>query len=734
MPSSMPSPARRIGTTSGFGLASWTPWRGATGVGHGDRVDADVAGRLVGEQRDQLVGEPAERRRVGALVAERRELVRDERVVDHVDAHGARNQSERLAALLVAERPVACHHRSRGPPSPHGWMSPTRRHGCRRVRRRRRRGRRLRLVAYREEGVWQVQELARRPARRPRRASPASCAAGPATSARWAWSSVDEDFFLLVRVRRTATSGCCSPTSPPPPSGRSPARWSRSSSCPMPDDEDDPAPAGDLGHRRRPRLPAMDMGALLDDFELYPDEMLGDIAHRLGFGALYDEALGVADRRERPDEPLGRRRCGSPSTRRARRSPPATSGRRGGPGDADGDVIGRGRNRREADQDPTAHAEVVALREAAPARGRWRLDGCTLVVTLEPCTMCAGAIGLAGSGRLVFGAFDAKAGAVGSLWDVVRDRRLNHRPRWSPGCSPTSAARCSSSSSRAPAPAAVPPEGASRPPSDGLVPSSAVACPSGLRRTPRKRLWVKVHRGFKSLRHRQDGLQTEIWSPRDESPSDAVSWPEAGFTGRRCCVLSSLSVQRELHADVSRRETQCLVHPVGFRSTHVRRQLDDSAASLARLRDGPIERALAPAPRRDGEWRPGPPRSGRARCPRGRGAAGRTAAGCATISPSSMTTSRCRGSVRIASNAVQYAAGSGSTAAPVPDRGGRRRRGRRRRARRTRGRPGSCCSSRSRPRLILSGSPGTSPTPWGGVETHRAAPTGSPSRQSGSLG
>ena len=96
--------------------------------------------------------------------------------------------------------------------------------------------------------------------------------------------------------------------------------------------------------------------------------------------------------------------------------------------DPDGDVIGRGRNEREAAGDPTAHAEVLALREAAAARGEWRLDGCTLVVTLEPCTMCAGAVVLSRLQRLVFGAYDDKAGAVGSLWDVVRDRRLNHRP------------------------------------------------------------------------------------------------------------------------------------------------------------------------------------------------------------------------------------------------------------------------------------------------------------------
>lgn len=94
-----------------------------------------------------------------------------------------------------------------------------------------------------------------------------------------------------------------------------------------------------------------------------------------------------------------------------------------------GEVIGRGHNAREASGDPTAHAEVVALREAAVRRGEWRLAGCALVVTLEPCTMCAGALVLARVDRLVYGAADPKAGAVGSLWDVVRDRRLNHRPQ-----------------------------------------------------------------------------------------------------------------------------------------------------------------------------------------------------------------------------------------------------------------------------------------------------------------
>jgi len=96
--------------------------------------------------------------------------------------------------------------------------------------------------------------------------------------------------------------------------------------------------------------------------------------------------------------------------------------------DSAGAVIATGRNAREADHDPTGHAEIVAIRAAGGALGTWRLTGCTLVVTLEPCTMCAGAIVLSRFDRVVFGAYDPKAGAVGSLWDVVRDRRLNHRP------------------------------------------------------------------------------------------------------------------------------------------------------------------------------------------------------------------------------------------------------------------------------------------------------------------
>ncbi|MCR2792078.1 nucleoside deaminase [Microbacterium sp. zg.Y625] len=95
--------------------------------------------------------------------------------------------------------------------------------------------------------------------------------------------------------------------------------------------------------------------------------------------------------------------------------------------DAAGNTIGEGRNLREATHDPLAHAEVVALRAAAASLGSWNLSRCTLVVTLEPCLMCAGAIIQSHLDRLVFGAWDEKAGAAGSMYDVVRDRRLPHR-------------------------------------------------------------------------------------------------------------------------------------------------------------------------------------------------------------------------------------------------------------------------------------------------------------------
>jgi len=108
--------------------------------------------------------------------------------------------------------------------------------------------------------------------------------------------------------------------------------------------------------------------------------------------------------------------------------------------DADGQELAAAANAREALGDPTAHAEVLALREAAAVRGEWRLEGCTLVVTVEPCTMCAGAIGLARIDRVVFGAWEPKTGAAGSLWDVLRDRRLTHRPEVLGGVRETEAA------------------------------------------------------------------------------------------------------------------------------------------------------------------------------------------------------------------------------------------------------------------------------------------------------
>lgn len=108
--------------------------------------------------------------------------------------------------------------------------------------------------------------------------------------------------------------------------------------------------------------------------------------------------------------------------------------------DAAGAVIGRGHNARERDGDPTAHAEILALRAAAAARGCWNLAGSTIVVTVEPCTMCAGAIIAARVDRLVFGCWEPKTGAAGSLWDVIRDRRLTHRAEVSAG---VLAERCS---------------------------------------------------------------------------------------------------------------------------------------------------------------------------------------------------------------------------------------------------------------------------------------------------
>ncbi|CAG7650741.1 nucleoside deaminase [Actinacidiphila bryophytorum] len=115
-------------------------------------------------------------------------------------------------------------------------------------------------------------------------------------------------------------------------------------------------------------------------------------------------------------------------------------------------VLARACNEREATGDPTAHAEVLAVRRAAEATGEWRLTGCTLVVTLEPCVMCAGAIVQSRLDRVVYAATDPKAGAAGSLWDLVRDRRLNHRPEVVAGVLPAPAAALLSHFFRPPAP------------------------------------------------------------------------------------------------------------------------------------------------------------------------------------------------------------------------------------------------------------------------------------------
>ena len=109
---------------------------------------------------------------------------------------------------------------------------------------------------------------------------------------------------------------------------------------------------------------------------------------------------------------------------------------------AAGDVLGQGWNQREARSDVTAHAELLALRAACASSGSWQLTGCTLVATLEPCIMCAGALVQARVARVVFGAWDDKAGACGSVWDLVRDRQLNHRPEVYGGVRRTSAPRC----------------------------------------------------------------------------------------------------------------------------------------------------------------------------------------------------------------------------------------------------------------------------------------------------
>ena len=280
------------------------------------------------------------------------------------------------------------------------------------------------LVAFREEGVWQLQELD------PERAADLDGFAAelrryPGDGGSLGLVSIDEDFFLMVRVLgaevRILLSDVTAATDWP--IARSVVEHLE---LPLPDDEEDQEPAGDLG--------------IVADLGMHADGH-GCAARRLRPLPRRDARRHRRQARLRSAVRRGRRRqrVVSPSSPWVPAMRAALDEARAALTtddvpigavllDPSGDVVGRGRNRREADADPTAHAEVVALREAAAARGEWRLSGCTLVVTLEPCTMCAGAIVLSRVDRLVFAAFDEKAGAVGSLWDVVRDRRLNHRP------------------------------------------------------------------------------------------------------------------------------------------------------------------------------------------------------------------------------------------------------------------------------------------------------------------
>src|SRR5262249_25219645 len=160
----------------------------------------------------------------------------------------------------------------------------------------------------------------------------------------------------------------------------------------------------------------------------------------------------------------------------------------------DGSTVARAHNQRGEQRDPTAHAEIVALRAAAAAAGNWRLDGHTVVVTLEPCTMCAGALVAARIARLVYGAADPKAGAAGALWDVLRGRRLPPRAE--------RAGRGVAGRVRGPAARLLCPAQTRQRQQASPVGSTAVESPSGRGRTPRKRVRGQPLRGFKSHLHR----------------------------------------------------------------------------------------------------------------------------------------------------------------------------------------------------------------------------------------
>ncbi len=337
--------------------------------------------------------------------------------------------------------------------------------------------------------------------------------------------AVDEDFFVLVRVEGSSTRVLLSDVT-------AAEEWELARSAldvlglPPLEDEDEPAPAGDLELLGDLGLHAVDLAVLLDDVDLYPDEMLSEVARRLGFGELFDDVVGVHV-------------CMSPAAPpvwdTAMRLALDEARAAGATGDVPigavvldpaGDVLARGHNVREAEGDPTGHAEVVALRAAARALGEWRLTGCTLVVTLEPCTMCAGAAVLARVDRVVFGAYDDKAGAAGRSGTSCATGGSTTGPRSSPASWPPSRAPCWTRSS--------PGRGRFSTCVRRPVISPAVACPSGRRCTTRNDVWGQTHRGFKSHRHRHVMSQDIADSPNPRTwvrvfVISAVSW--AGSRG-----------------------------------------------------------------------------------------------------------------------------------------------------------------------------------------------------------
>ena len=185
---------------------------------------------------------------------------------------------------------------------------------------------------------------------------------------------------------------------------------------------------GDLSLLADLGLSDFDMGAIIDDLDMGSDEMLMAVAERIKLNPQFQKGRrgGPAGLSPGRGQPVGRADAAGLAACPALSGPRRCADRRCGVGPIRCRG-GSGGNQRELARDPTAHAEILVLREAAAALGSWRLTEHTLVVTLEPCTMCAGALVPARVARLVFGAYDPKAGAVASLFDVVRDPRLNHR-------------------------------------------------------------------------------------------------------------------------------------------------------------------------------------------------------------------------------------------------------------------------------------------------------------------